>query len=202
LAAAAVLSAFVVAKLVWREPQPGDDVAATIPPDSTAVSATLPRDTALSNNPRHLVPLATLAIIAPLAYTSITPRGEQDSADKIFREAMEFYARGEYRTAQPLLTHAAKSDSMNSQIALYAGVNALMAHDLKVASSELARGIALKPKPTRLAQMRWYLSQVWLQEERAEDAKRLLKLVVATDDAFAQEARQQLLAIAKRDSTQ
>lgn len=132
--------------------------------------------------------LAELAAFEPPTYVPVRLRGSEDEAARRFREAMEFYAAGDWRGALPGLRAAAALDPEAPHLAFYLGACALLAGDTDEAISALERTAALGDTPF-LEEALFYLAKARLQAGEVGAARAELAKVIELNGDRLEEAR-------------
>jgi tetratricopeptide (TPR) repeat protein len=132
--------------------------------------------------------LAELARFDPPAYSAVRLRGKEDDAARRFREAMEFYSRGDWQGTLPGLRAAAALDPEAPHIAFYLGACALLAGETGEAIAELERTIGLGDTPV-LEDARFLVAKAHVRVGDIAAARDELVNVLALDGDRRQEAQ-------------
>ncbi|MBK6910992.1 MAG: zf-HC2 domain-containing protein [bacterium] len=135
---------------------------------------------------------AALATKLPLAYIMLNPRGQAANNRENFELAMRDYQDKNYRAAAEQLRKLAQSDSVDTEQLLYWGVSAYMTGNTSEAIRVFDRTEKLKPRTTRLAQVRWYRANAKLVAGDLTGAKRDLQLVAGSEADLSRDAKELL----------
>lgn len=131
---------------------------------------------------------AQLATKLPLAYVSVNLRGVGETSRKEFERAMQFYGDKDYRAASAELRTLLLTDSMNTELLLYLGISYYMTGSVQECIEVLSRAEKLKPRTTRVAQVRWYRANAELLVGNLERAKADLLLVKQSEADLSDDA--------------
>lgn len=137
--------------------------------------------------------LAELARIDPPRWAPMRVRGTGTAAEMQFQQAMQPYARGEWRAALPALREASLLDPEAAHVTFYLGACALLAGERAAAVESLRRVVALGETPY-LEEARFYLAKAYLGVGDLPAARAELDAVVELGGPRLDEARE-LLAL-------
>lgn len=190
-AAAVAVVVFVVGFNVWLGPREAPPPAQP----TAAVPSTTPAPKPTGGPAQAATPsLAELAQVVPPVYTPVVLRGVPDEATRRFREAMEHYAKGDYRAAIPGLRAAARLNPQAAHIGFFLGACHLLVGDTDAAISELRRTVALGDTPY-LEDAHFYLAKAYLRQTNLNAARNELEAAIRLHDERENEARHLLARI-------
>lgn len=157
----------------------------TMTEDTTALSST---DSIAGEIEQQRKEISSLATKVPLAFVSINPRGTSDPGRTEFEQAMRHYSNKDYKASASELAKLSQRDGTNTELLLYWGISCYLNGNLREAIAIFDRVEALKPRTTRLAQVRWYRANAKLQEGDLKGSKRDLELVKTSGADLARDA--------------
>jgi tetratricopeptide (TPR) repeat protein len=165
--------------------QPGEDTRPTAVPNAAA-------DTLVADGtaPERLESGFTYSIaeIEPPRYEPVVLRGTESDAEARFAAGMEWYQRGEYAGAVPLLSSAAQIDPEAARIQFFLGASQLLNGETAAALESLGRVVTLGTTPY-LEEATLLRAKARLIEGDASSAMEELERVIAMEGDHYLEAR-------------
>lgn len=138
--------------------------------------------------------LAELARVSPPSYTPVRLRGSEDDAARLFTEAMEAFAAGDWEGALPGLREAAALDPEAPHVHFYLGATALLADRTDEAVAALRVALRLGDTPF-VEEAHYYLALALLRKGDLAGARAELQRVDALAGDRREEARRLIEAI-------
>lgn len=132
--------------------------------------------------------LAELARVEPPAYVPVMLRGQEGEAAQQFRQAMEHYVRGDYRSALRGLEEAATLDADSPRISFYLAACYLLTDQTDAAIGGFQRTIAMADTPY-LEEAHFYLAKAFLRNGDLHSAQDQLRKTMQLGGELRTEAQ-------------
>jgi tetratricopeptide (TPR) repeat protein len=121
--------------------------------------------------------LEELARVEPPPYAAVVLRGAEDETHETFREAMEYYSKGDYASAIPGLRAATKASPQTASFDFYLGACYLLTGQTDSAIESFRKTVSLG-NPTYSEQAHFYLAKAYLQRKDVATAEDELQTTV------------------------
>jgi tetratricopeptide (TPR) repeat protein len=141
-------------------------------------------------------PIEQLARVEPPPYAGVVLRGVEDPSQRRFREAMQHYARGDYRAAIPGLLAAVEASPGTPRFRFYLGACYLLTHQTDRAIETLQKA-ATRDDPAYTEASHFYLAKARLANRDVSDAEAELRETIRMGGAHEAEARTILRQLGK-----
>jgi len=156
-----------------------------------------PETTAQSQPPSFAGPsLEELARVEPPPYSAMVLRGGEDETQQIFREAMQYYVKGDYTHAIPGLRAAVQASPRNARFNFYLGACYLLTDQTDLGIESFRETISLgDPAYSELAH--FYLAKAYLRKKETIAAEDELQRIVRLHGSMEAEAAEILHQLRK-----
>lgn len=128
-----------------------------------------------------------LAKVEPPPYTPIVVRGSEDSAYEQFRQAMQFYSKGDYARAIPGLRAAAKASPDVPSFSFYLGACYLLTGQVDPGIKFFRKTVSIAV-PAYSEPSHFYLAMAYLKKNEVSAAKEELRLTIDMNGGEASKA--------------
>lgn len=128
-----------------------------------------------------------LAKVEPPPYTPIVVRGSEDSAHEGFRQAMQFYSKGDYARAIPGLRSAARASPDVPSFSFYLGACYLLTGQVDPAIQFFRKTVSIAV-PAYSEPSHFYLAKAYLKKRDVSAAKEELRMTIAMNGGEASKA--------------
>lgn len=170
--------------------QPSRQVASSPPKASPEVSVQS------QPSPAAAPSLEELARVEPPPYSAIVLRGAEDEGQEAFRNAMQFYVKGDYAHAIPGVRTAAKASPRTASFNFYLGACYLLTGQTDPAIVSFRKTVALGD-PAYSESAHFYLAKAYLRKREVARAKDELQKTVQFHGSLESETAEILRQLPK-----
>jgi tetratricopeptide (TPR) repeat protein len=183
----------LTAGLAWWQRDRSREAEATRPTVVARNTEIQPPSQTTSGDVRATVTpsLSELGRVDPPEYAPVLVRGATDIGRIRFRQAMEFYGKGDYQAAIAGLRSASELDPQEAEYRFYYGICLLVTGRESDAISVLRATVALGDTPY-LEHARYYLAKALIQKREFGAAQNELKEVIRLQGDLQNDAQQLL----------
>jgi TolA-binding protein len=118
-----------------------------------------------------------LARVEPPPYAAVVLRGAEDEAHEDFRNAMQYYVKGDYAQAIPDLRATVKTSPGTARFSFYLGACYLLDDQTDSAIESFRKTVSLGD-PTYLEPAHFYLAKAYLRKKDLPNAERELQTTI------------------------
>jgi len=140
--------------------------------------------------------LEELARVEPPPYAPVVLRGAEDEAQETFRNAMQYYLRGDYMHAIPELRATVKASPRTARFNFYLGACYLLDDQTDSAIDTFRKTVSLG-EPTYLEPAHFYLAKAYLRKKDVSNAAGELQTTIQLHGRKEHEASEILRQLRK-----